>query len=128
MLFFLLFCWQPLKYTEKSVSPGGEYTVVVKYSDGQWPFGSARMRIVAKDGPFHRESYDTEVSDDGGRGSVDVQWLDVDTALVTVCGSEQPAELITVDFSECIKIASGREEAVGKAVYDWFDRKEKEGC
>jgi len=120
----LLFCWQPLSYMEKSVSPGGGYTVVVKHSDGQWPFGPARVRITAKDGLFHRESYDTEICDDGGPGSIDVRWLDADAAQVTLRGSEQQAELITIDFSDHVKITSEREETVGETVHEHFNREE----
>lgn len=109
--FPLLLVWQPLKYTEKSVSPNGNYTVVVKHSDGQWPFGPAKVKVSAKKSWLVRKTYWTEIADDGGQGQIEISWPDEETAQVILHGDEQRDEIITATFSnEEIQIATFREE------------------
>lgn len=89
---------RPYRYKDTSKSPEGDYTVSVWRSAGQWPFGSARAKVVARGGG-ERETYETEIADDGGSGGAVVHWLDDHTAQVVLFGSEQMEESVTVDFS-----------------------------
>lgn len=93
----------PYKYKEDYPSPSGTYSITVWRSDAVWSFGSADAKIAAASGGEGKE-YETQIRDDGGRGSVDVRWLDDDTAQVTLQGQEQRDEIVTVDFSGGIRI------------------------
>lgn len=104
LLLTLMINWQPLKYTEKLTSGG--YTVTVKHSDGQWPFGPAKAKVIAEGDGLGRKIYSTQIADDGGQGMVEMQWLDEDTARVILQGSEQRDEVITVDFGEELSITA----------------------
>lgn len=111
--FPLLLVWQPLKYTEKSISPDESYTVVVKHSDGQWPFGPAKVKVSAKKSWFVRKTYWTEIADDGGQGQIEISWPDEETAQIILHGDEQRDEVITVTFSgEEIQLMTFREEVI----------------
>lgn len=87
--------------TDKSVSPEGIYHVEVIRAD-PWVLGSSAVVIKGKDRSAllhtHRGSYAGTISDDGGYGEVVIEWLDDDTALVTLSGCEQEDALIAVDF------------------------------
>ena len=99
LLLLIMFVWRPYKYTQSSVSPGGEYTVTVKATDAQGFFGPANVKVIARDG-WRREVYETEIADDGGHGGVRIFWLEEDTARVVLYGSEQTDEAITITFSD----------------------------
>lgn len=114
----LIWCWSvsslfhdmadtPYKYEETFSSPGGAGVVTVWRSDAVWSFGPASAKVVATLGTAE-EVYETEIGDDGGRGRVDVCWLDDDTAQITLSGQEQKDEIVTVAFSDPIQLTTNK--------------------
>lgn len=111
LAFPIALTWNPLQYREESTSPGGTYTVMVKHSDGAWPFGPVKVKVYAKENWFTQETYETEIWDDGGPGSIEISWLNDMTAEILLHGDEQKDEAITITFSDGeIQITARREE------------------
>ena len=111
LAFPIVLTWNPLRYREESISPGGTYTVMVKHSDGAWPFGPVKVKVYAKENWLTQETYETEIWDDGGPGSIEISWLDETTAQILLRGDEQRDETVTITFSNGeIQITTLREE------------------
>lgn len=53
-----------------------------------------------------KQVYETELSDDGGQGTIEIHWVDEQTARIALCGSEQKDEIIWVEFEGKIQITS----------------------
>lgn len=98
----------PYKYEEIFDSPGGTHRVTVWRSDAVWSFGPASVKVVASSGD-KIEEYETKIGDDGGRGSVEVRWVDDDTARVTLSGKEQRDETVTAVFSPEVRLTTDQE-------------------
>lgn len=95
------------RYEKTSLSPTGEYSVTVWQSQATWSFGSSKVKVEANREDA-QQVYETELSDDGGQGSIEIHWEDEQTARITLCGSEQKDEVIRVKFEEEIQITSNK--------------------
>lgn len=103
----LFHSWGDTPYKYEEIYTSGVYSITVWRSDAVWSFGSANVKITAFSGE-EAEEYETQISDDGGKGSVEVRWLDNDTAQVTLQGDEQRDEIVIVDFFGGIQITTDR--------------------
>lgn len=95
------------KYEKTSHSPTREYSVTVWQSQAVWSFGPSKVKVEAN-WSGAQQIYETELSDDGGQGTITIRWLNDCTAQVTLHGSEQKDEIILIEFGDGIVITSNQ--------------------
>lgn len=85
----------------REASPNGDYLLVIQeLGTPGWPFGKDHLRISLyekKSAHFYRVSLDADVSNDGGRASFEVEWLE-DGVQIILKGSEQPDAYYILPF------------------------------
>ena len=98
-----------LTYT-KYTSPNNHYKVTVK-GTGAFLFGSERIKIYAYNnniiGLFKKEIYKTTIANDGKALYYDnfvIEWINDNTAYLTLKGEEQPDEKLMITFENKIVI------------------------
>ena len=79
------------------------YSITVKQTVAQWPFGSSNFIIIAENTDTkNKKEYYGSISDDGGLGNIEVEFngnnVNGYDATVTVNGSEMKTKIINVDF------------------------------
>lgn len=92
----------PYEKTKVSISNNSKNEIVIFQKYGRGFFGPSDVIIKANNKSFNRyiniHIYKTQIYDDGGRGSVAIQWKDNDTAFVTLSGCEMDKKTIKIEF------------------------------
>lgn len=77
----------PYEKVLETASPGGNYTIEIIQKDARGFFGPSDVVIQAKNNNkifFGKSKYNSQIFDDGGRGTVKINWKDENTAVVTL--------------------------------------------
>lgn len=76
----------PYEKVLESTSPKGNYTIEIIQKDASGFFGPSDVIIKtnANNNFFKKSKYNSQIFDDGGRGTVKINWKDENTAVVTL--------------------------------------------
>lgn len=82
-----IFSGYPYEKVLESASPEGNYTIEIIQKDARGFFGPSDVVIQAKNNNkifFEKSKYRTQIFDDGGKGTVKINWKNANTAIVTL--------------------------------------------